>query len=238
MKKQLLIISDGNGVDTDFVKWPTLLKILTTKSLNVINRSVVGASNEMMLLQLSDADLANIDYAIIQWTIPHRIDLVVNDFWRHQAEIDPVYHFNLVENNQKTWWVTSASKNPYVKQYHSQYIDYWHASLRTAGYMLAAAELLKFHNIKFVFSLCYQFEFSGVYKDILTSYPWAWHMPNFGLSEFRTQSKYHHLDKKLSQPHPLIGLEWIDRVLKPGTDFIDYDPTTYYNVEQSLLKNV
>lgn len=238
MKKRLLIVSDGNGVDNDFVKWPTLLKLLTTKNLTVVNRSVTGASNEMMLLQLSDADLANIDYAIIQWTIPKRIDLVADEFWQQQAKIDPVYHFNLIENNKNTWWVTSGSKNPHVKQYHNQYVKIWHSTLRTESYMLSAAELLKFHNIKFAFSLCYQFDFIDPYKDILNSYPWAWHTPNLGLSEFRTCSKYLHLDQQLPQPHPLIGLEWIDQVLKPGTDFIDYNPTTYYNVEQSLLKNV
>jgi hypothetical protein len=238
MKKRLLVISDGNGVDTDFVKWPTILKILTTKSLSTVNRSVIGASNEMMLLQLTEAVKEDIDYAIIQWSIPNRIDLVGTSFWKQEAALDPVYNFNLIENNGQTWWVTSASKNAHVQQYHQKYINQWHSVLRTESYMLAAAELLKFHNIKFVFSLCYKFDFVNPYTDILNSYPWVWHVPNFGISEFREHSKYRSLDKNLSQPHPLIGLEWINQVLKPGTDFIDYDSTTYYNVEQSLLKNV
>ena len=238
MKKQLLIISDGNGADTDFVKWPTLVKMLTTKNLTVINQSIIGASNEMLLLRLSEADLNNIDYAIVQWTLPQRIDLVTDEFWLEQAGADPVYSFNLVENNKKTWWVTSASNNLHVKQYHTQYIKEWHASLRTESYMLAAAELLKFHGIKFVFCLCYRFNFLEPYSKVLTTYPWAWHSANCGINDFALHSKYQHLDKKLNQPHPLVALEWINQVLKPVADFIDYDPKVYYNVEQSLLKNV
>lgn len=239
MKSSILTISDGNGVENTFKKWPQLLKILTIKTHNILNYSIVGASNEMIFMQISEAVKTNkINHAIIQWTIPQRIDLVADAFWREQASIDPVYHFNLISNNDKEWWVTSASTNAHIKEYHNKYINQWHATLRSQSYMMAAAELLKFHNIDFVFTLCYSFNFISPQIDILNSYPWVWHESNQGISEFRYKSQYLKYDHGKAQPHPLIGLEWIDQVLKPGCTFIDYDPKIYYNIEQSLLKNV
>ena len=238
MKPTILTISDGNGVENDFKKWPLLLKILVSKSHNVINRSVVGASNEMIFMRLSEAVMQEkIDYAIIQWTVPARVDVIVNDFWEEEAKNDPVYNFNVINCNDRRWWVTSTSTNPHIKEYHNKYINNWHAALRTQSYMMSAAELLKFHNIEFVFSLCVSFDFIDPQADILNSYPWAWHAPNQGINEFRYKSQYLKYDYGKAQPHPLIGLEWVDQVLKPGCKFVDYASKSYYNVEQYLLKN-
>jgi hypothetical protein len=239
MKKKLLIISDGNGVSTDFKKWPALLEVLCVKTLTVVNRSVIGASNELMLMQLAEAvQQDHYDYAVVQWSGADRIDLVADEFWIDQAKQDPVYHFNLVESNQKTWWVTSKSQNAHVKEYHSKYIRRWQAQQRSQAFMLSAAELLKFHQVPFGFSLCYNFEFLDPYQSILETYPWIWHSNNSGISEYRTQSKHSHLDQGLSQPHTLIQLDWIDQVLRPACEIIDYSQEVYYNVEQALIKNV
>lgn len=238
MKQKLLIISDGNGVSTDFVKWPDLLKILTTKTLDITNRSVIGASNEMILARLTDALKEKFDYAIIQWTHPQRLDIITDDFWREQASVDPIYHFNLVNALGKEWWVTSKSTNEHVRKYHDMYIRSWQSTQRTFANMLAAAAMLNFYRIPFLFSLCYKLDFEGPTKEILDTYPWAWHQPYSGIDEFRHTSKYIHYDQGLSQPHPLIGLEWIDQVLTPCAKFFAYDRKTYYNVEQHLLKNV
>ena len=150
MKKTILTISDGNGVDTDFKKWPFYLSLLTSKTTNIINRSVIGSSNEMMFMQLLDAvEHHPIDYAIIQWTHPQRLDIVADEFWLKQAEMDSVYHFNLVECANHQWWVTSASKNNHIQDYHKKYIKSWQATQRSQSYMMAASEFLKFNKIKF-----------------------------------------------------------------------------------------
>jgi hypothetical protein len=234
---KLLTISDGNGVDNDFKKWCFYLKLLLSKTHTTLNQSVTGASNEMIFMQLAQAiQQGQIDQAIVQWTIPQRLDVVIDDFWSEQAQNDPDFSFNLVESNDYKWWVSSASKNEYIKQYHDVYIKYWQAHQRSQSYIIAAAELCKSNNIEFVFSLCYGFEFLAPLEKTLRSYPWAWHSTNQGISEFRNQSKYIKYDQGLPQPHSLIQLEWIDQVLRPHCDFIDYDQKTFYNIEQALLK--
>lgn len=234
----MLVVSDGNGVDAKFPKWPTILKILTSKTNCIINRSVIGASNELIFMQIAEAiEQDHIDFAIIQWTNPTRLDVVVNEFWEGQAAIDDVYHFNIVNNNSKQWWVSSESTNPHVREYHTKYINHWQAHQRSQSYMLAAAELLKSKNIKFIFSLCYKFNFYDPFVGILNSYPWAWHTPNLGINDFRTVSRFAKFDiPEYSQPQPLIALDWIDQVLRPHCGFVDYSRKTLYNIENSLLK--
>jgi len=237
MKKTILTISDGNGADNDFKKWPFYLQLLTNKTSRVINPSITGSSNEMMFMLLCEVlSKETIDYCIIQWSYPNRLDVVANDFWVEQAKKDSIYHFNLINNNNKQWWISSASDNEYIKKYHDCYIQSWQATQRSQAWIMAAAELLKFHNVKFVFSLCYSMDFLDPTKNILNSYPWVWHEKNQGISEFRNISQFKDFDKGLPQPHTLIHLDWIDKVLKPNCEFVNYTDTVYNTVEQSLLK--
>lgn len=233
MKKTLLAISDGNGVDNDFKKWPTLLQLMTLDSLKVKNKSVVGASNELILMQIAESiEIENIDCAIIQWTIPLRIDVVADKFWKEQAKNDPIYHFNIVQSNDHDWWVTSASKNQYIKEYHDRYIKEWQATQRSQAYMLAAAELLKNKRIPFVFTLAYKFNFNGPITSAIKNLPWI----EQDLDSFRFISTYKDLDQGLAQPHSAIQLEWLDSIIKPSCDFVDYDPNRYYNIQNHLTK--
>jgi hypothetical protein len=233
MKKTLLTISDGNGVDNDFKKWPTLLQLMTSDSLQIKNKSVIGASNELILMQVAESiETENIDCAIIQWTIPARIDLVADEFWQEQAKIDPVYHFNIVQSNNQDWWVTSSSNNQYIKEYHNRYIKEWQATQRSQSYMLAASTLLKNKNIPFVFTLAYDFNFDGPMAIAVKNLPWI----DQDLSSFRLISTYKDLDSGLAQPHSAVQLEWLDTIVKPNCDFIDYDPKRYYNIQKHLTK--
>ena len=233
MKKTLLAISDGNGVDNDFKKWPTLLQLMTLDSLQIKNKSVVGASNELILMQIAESiENENIDCAIIQWTNPLRIDVVVDKFWKEQAKNDPTYHFNIVQSNNHDWWVTSASDNQYVKEYHNRYIKEWQATQRSQAYMLAAASLLKNKNIPFVFTLAYKFNFNGPLTSALKNLPWV----EQDLSSFRFSSTHKDLDQGLAQPHSAIQLEWLHNIIKPQCSFVDYPVERYYNIEKHLIE--
>jgi hypothetical protein len=239
MKKNLLVISDGNGIDNNFKKWPFYLSLLLSKTHKIINRSVVGASNELIFLQLCETvNSIQIDQAIIQWSIPNRVDVVLDSFWSDQAQIDPVYHFNIIKSNNNNWWVTSGSANPYIQDYHKRYIKYWQALQRTQAFIMAAAELLKSRNIEFAFSLCYDYDFIDPNKDIISSYPWISFNGLKGYSEFRNHSKHRQYDTGLPQPHTLINLDWINTVLKPCVDFIGFDDRVYSNLEQAVFKNL
>jgi hypothetical protein len=238
MKKNVLVISDGNGVNNNFLKWTGLLLLLCGKNIAVNNKSVIGASNELIMMQVAEA-VSNdvVDAAIIQWTVPCRIDLVATEFWKDQARVDPVYHSNFALSNDTEYWVTSASDNELIKSYHTKYIQKSQAVQRSQSYMLTTSALLQSKNIPFAFTLAYDFNFVKPFDEFLSQLSWAWHKPNSGLNEFRHVSEFASYDKNLVQPHSLIQLEWIDKVLKPAIDFIDYDQKVYYNIQNHLLKN-
>jgi len=233
MKKKILVISDGNGVDTDFKKWPTLLQILTHNSLTIDNRSVIGASNELIFMQLAEAlTQTHYDHVIIQWSGADRVDVVVDDFWKSQAK-DDFYNFNLVTSNDREWWVTSASDNEHIRLYHDRYIKTWQAHQRSQGYILAAAKLLD--SIPYTFTLAYEFEFIEPMARSLKELNWVWHKNNTGLNEFRHVSTHKSLDKGLSQPHNAIQLEWLHKIIKPRCNFIDYPDERYTEIEKRLM---
>lgn len=235
MKKNLLVISDGNGVETDFEKWPKLLGILMGKNLNILNYSQIGASNEFIMLQLAEAiEQHQIDYAIIQWTTAQRLDLVMDDFWQGQKTIDKKYSFNTATSNGQNWWITSGSHNTYIRDYHTRYIKSWQADHRTYSTILGTAKLLESKNINYKFTLCYDFDFTGNFADCLKSLPWIWHESNKGITDFVKLSQYKNYDKGLSNVHPLVALDWINTVLKSQCDFIDYDEKTYYNIVRAI----
>lgn len=232
MKNNLLIISDGNGVDTDFKKWPQYLQVLLRRSHHVINKSIIGASNETIYLLLAEAiTQIDIDYAIVQWSIPNRLDVVIDSFWAGELEKDQKYGFNTTHHNNKKWWVTSASNNQNIQLYHKKYIDSWQAVQRSQSYMISAAELLKTNKIDFAFSLCYNFNFKDPVANQLDTYPWIWHEKYQGISEFRHISKFKNFDKGLSQPHTLIQLDWIKNVLIPNTT-LTIDEKEYQLIEE------
>jgi len=238
MSKTLLTISDGNGLSiANFTKWPKLLQALTLDSLQILNKSIPGASNEFILMQLAET-LKNetIDCAIIQWTVPQRVDVILTDFWNDQANDDSVYHSNIFNSDNNQWWITSHSDNKYIREYHDRYIGDYHSAQRSQFYILAAAELLKNKQIPFVFCLAYQFDFVGSTKEDIESLPWVWHEPNKGLSEFRSSSQFYKLDQGLVNPHSAIQLDWVNAVLKPNCEFVDYPEIRYYNIQKHLTR--
>jgi hypothetical protein len=137
-----------------------------------------------------------------------------------------------VQSNNQDWWVTSSSNNQYIKEYHNRYIKEWQATQRSQSYMLAASTLLKNKNIPFVFTLAYDFNFDGPMAIAVKNLPWI----DQDLSSFRLISTYKDLDSGLAQPHSAVQLEWLDTIVKPNCDFIDYDPKRYYNIQKHLTK--
>jgi hypothetical protein len=64
----------------------------------------------------------------------------------------------------------------------------------------------------------------------------VWHEPNKGLSEFRSSSQFYNLDQGLANPHSAIQLDWINAVLKPKCEFVDYPEIRYYNIQKHLTR--
>lgn len=236
MKKRLLIISDGNGVDSGSNRrWPTLLKLLLNQTHEVVNHSIAGASNETILFKLAETlGEQTFDQAIIQWNGYRRVDLVINDFLQPHVSREEKYN-RTTSINGKDIWVTSGCKNSLISQYHSM-IDNWHTKQRNQAFFLSAANILQQARVDFYFTLGYSFDFEPPLNSFVDQLPWLWHEHHLGLDNFRQISEFKDLDLNLPQPHTLVHLDWIQSVLLPQCSFIDYSPQTFYNIKQALLK--
>ena len=228
---KILTISDGNGVDVERCpKWPTILKHLTGSVVK--NLSIVGASNETMFNVLRDADLKDVDHAIIQWSFPQRFDTIIDDFWIEQAEKDLTYHFNIHEILGEDWWISSGSKNENVREYHTKFIRKSQATHRTIANIWAATAYLRHKQVSHTFSLCYDIELDEEVLDL----NWAWHKRYGGIRSFSEQSKHKDLDDiSCPRPHPLVQLEWIKKILAPSIS-IEINEDRYRKIEESFDK--
>jgi hypothetical protein len=227
----ILCISDGLGVDSKLCpKWPTILSLLLNKK--IVNKSIVGAGNEIMLMVLmSELENKLYDHVIIQWTMPRRLDVLCDDRWADIAKKDSVYNFNLHNIDGNTWWSSSASKAKEVEQYKSLLV--WDQfRLRSYTHMLAACYLLENHSIPYTFTLSYNLD---IPKELAFK-NWAWHEENKGMRSYSTISKFSSYDDPACpRPHPLVHLDWLKNILIPAINE-SLNEKKFSNLELSMIE--
>lgn len=222
---KLLTIADGFGDSVakpawypGFFKWPEIIKLMT-KDLELTNLSRYGAGNEY-ISQLLMNNVPGNDVALIQWAMPNRLDLVINNdsYWQQQIAADPVYNANTVLINNDQYWISSASRNPNVQEYHKKYIRLRQHQLRSQLFVDYAKMLLDKHNVKHGFLLTV--DSSYLSETIKDTSNWVWHDAFKGMHSFRFVSKYADLDAKLKliQPISLVQFDFISQFIVPKFD--------------------
>jgi hypothetical protein len=217
---KLLTLADGFGDSgayplwySDYYKWPELIQLMTA-GVELVNLSRYGAGNEYIVECLKN-NMIGKDHVIIQWAQPHRLDLLLahneyKNFWSDAVSQDASYSKNVVNN----YWITSASKNPAVQEYHKKYISIEQHCRRSRLYMDYARLLLTSNNVNFNFMLTAD---SKYLADQPTDHHWLWHSPWAGMESFRTLSQYTNLDFGYTQPIPLIQFDYIQQYIVPNT---------------------
>lgn len=220
----LLTLADGFGDNLtgppwypEYIKWPEIIKFMT-KGVNLTNMARYGAGNEYIINCLK-ANLLNKDKILIQWAIPNRLDLVLDNnnsiYWEEAISKDLVYSDNILEINNIKFWISSGSINPDVIEYHKKYIGVKQHQLRSLIYIDYARILLETADIDYKFFLN---ESSTYLKDLPNKNNWIWHDPYMGMHEFRFHSKYSDLDLGVTQPLPLIQFDFIQQYILPSMD--------------------
>ena len=251
---KLLTIADGFGDSgatppwyRNFTKWPELIQRMT-KNVKLTNLSRYGAGNEYMVECLR-ANIDSADIVLFQWTHPYRLDLLLGHgdeaqaFWEGEIKKDAVYNNNVLSINNDRYWISSASKNQYIQDYHNRYISRLQHQRRTELQIEYAAMLLEKKNKAFKFLLTYPLPFlrsMDIDKD-----NWIWHEEYKSMEDFRSVSKYAHLDlKSYVQPIPLIQFDFIRQHIMPRLDLewnsakeLDDLETFLYNSHTEAMKN-
>lgn len=238
---RLLTFSDGFG-DTihsptwyrQFYKWPDIIKLMC-KNIELVNLSRYGAGNEYIINALKQ-NYVSADFVIVQWALPARLDLVLDhkdDCWREQIAIDPVYSENIVEINNDQYWLSSASTNPAVAQYHSTIALRQH-QIRSQNYVDYAHKLLQ--DTPYRFMLCED----SLYLQETDVNPtsWCWHDEYLGMTSFKKISRYckEDADADVVQPISLVQFDFIRKYVQPYVDLPWRNEREILAVENMLYK--
>lgn len=206
----IFCFGDGYAHGHIWPEWPQILQALLPET-QVIACTGIGAGNEYLTnLLIQFGDQIKDQTIIFQWAQPGRFDkLIEDDQWLARAKRDPIYHFNLYESAGKTWWLSSASTDEKIKEYHNFFVQNSQENLRLINQKILIESYLKLHSCNYLFVSTKEQEL------FCSSYP--------------TQLRGTEV-----QPAPLLHFYYIKEVLAPKLDLnIDIDR---YNKLEQLIK--
>jgi hypothetical protein len=148
---KIYCFGDGYAHGHIWPEWPQILQALLPQ-YEVKLVSGIGAGPEYLVTEFSK--LLPVDGMVIfQWPCEHRFDKIIQDgHWLDIANNDPVYHFNIVKNESQTWWLSSASNAPEIREYHQKFIQSEQAKIRLTVYQTLVREILEKTKIKYIFT--------------------------------------------------------------------------------------
>jgi hypothetical protein len=186
---KILCFGDGYAANHIWPEWPAIIEALYPQCQHE-NYGAVGAGNEFITSAVVQAHSENpCDFFIVQWASPNRFDkLLQDDTWDHIIDNDPVYHFNRVKLNNQTWWLSSASVEKIVQQYHLSYVQPLQAESRSKNFKYLVENLLK--NQAIFFSL-----------DQMVHYSNSERFKTVRLNEM--------------QPSPVVHMAWVEEKILP-----------------------
>jgi hypothetical protein len=131
--------------------WPQILEALLP-DYNVIIVSGIGAGPEYLVTKFSQL-LPISGRVIFQWPQSDRFDKIIeDDNWAHIVDNDPVYHFNTYIVGHEKWWLSSASTNNNVLEYHTKYIQPKQANIRLKTYQTLVRTILENTDCPYTFT--------------------------------------------------------------------------------------
>lgn len=215
MNKVSKLITAGDGFCLNHY-WPMWSGILAkVLDCDWKNLSTFGAGNEAIanlvldLLETS-SDLTD-SLWIIQWTSPHRLDLLLhNNQYVDIIKTDKVYYDNFIttEKNKK-YWCSSASELDFVRN-HNNLISSKQSESRSRIYQYAVAQALTQKGVNWKFIFTYDAAWS---KNNNLDYN---KVIDMSLEKFRHFSQYKNLDVGEIQPVSSIHLDFLERYILPG----------------------
>jgi len=196
---KIFCFGDGYAHGHIWPEWPQILQALLPSN-QVVVKSGIGAGNEFLIDQLLNSSCQG-HSVIFQWAQANRFDkLLQDDHWMCMAKQDPVYFFNFETNLSGTWWLSSASQNQKIKEYHNFFVQSQQAQLREKNQKILVENYLQNQNCDYWFTSTHEQElFSQTHAE-------------------------KHLRGKEVQPSPQMHFHFIVECIKPALNLqIDRD---------------
>lgn len=186
---KILCFGDGYAANHIWPEWPAIIQALYP-DLQHENYGAVGAGDEFIASAVVHAHRQNSnEFFIVQWAGGDRFDkLIQDDSWNHIIDNDPVYHFNRVNLGSQTWWLSSASDQEIIKQYHKVYVQNQQSRQRSVVLRYLVENLLK--NQSIFFNLQEMIQYAN--------------LPRFAQAR-----------SKEIQPSPIVHMCWVEEQILP-----------------------
>jgi hypothetical protein len=151
--KKIYTFGDGFATGHLWPEWPQILQALVP-DYQVHNTAGIGAGAEWLVSGFVDliADLPG-HTVIFQWPQADRFDKLIEDkHWFNIGKTDPVYHFNFYKCTYGTWWLSSASQQPSVREYHEKFVQSGQHKIRLKNYQTLVQNTLENLNCAYFFT--------------------------------------------------------------------------------------
>jgi hypothetical protein len=207
---RIYCFGDGYATGHIWPEWPQILQAMLPDYV-VTNNAGIGAGTEWLVTQLVHClpDMHN-SRAIFQWPRHGRFDKLIEDSsWDSIIQSDPVYHFNRVQTFGQTWWLSSASTLPQIKQYHSKYIQLAQHQQQLINYQTLVKNTLENLN-------CYYLPFSTQDQEA-----------------YSQQQRFLTTRQKEIQPSPIVHFDYCVEKILPELKLT----SQYQHQLESLIKN-
>lgn len=155
--KKIYTFGDGFATGHLWPEWPQILQALVP-DYQVHNTAGIGAGAEWLVSGFVDLipDLSG-HQVVFQWPQADRFDKMIEDkHWFVIGKTDPVYHFNFHKCTHGIWWISSASQQPQVREYHEKFVQAGQHNLRLKNYQTLVQNTLENINCNYVFTSTYE----------------------------------------------------------------------------------
>ena len=142
--KKIYTFGDGFATGHLWPEWPQILQAAMPDH-EIINTAGIGAGPEWLVAGFVELipELAG-STVIFQWPESKRFDKLIEDkHWFLIGKTDPVYHFNFHKKSNGIWWLSSASQQPQVREYHEKFVQANQHELRLKNYQILVQNTLE-----------------------------------------------------------------------------------------------
>jgi len=206
------IFTFGDGYATGHIwpEWPQILAALLPDYV-VLNNSGVGAGPEWLVNQFVNKIPHLHDTTVIfQWPQANRFDKLIEDTtWQNTADTDPVYAFN----QHNSWWLSSASTQQPVVEYHNKFVQTKQHASRLSTYKILVEQTLKNNLCNYLF--------------ITTE-----DQQNFAL-----RSCFKNTRQSEVQPSPIVHLAYVNDIILPQLSGIKVDIDRYQEIANRICQH-
>jgi hypothetical protein len=193
--------------------WPEWPQILAAglPDYEHVNCAAVGAGAEWLVDQFVQ-QIPHMAGAtvIFQWPQADRFDKLIEDAtWQTVADTDPVYAFN----QHNSWWLSSASQQPAVLEYHRRFVQRQQHKNRLKNYQILVEHTLKNLGCTYLF------------------------ISTADQMMFAKEPRFAETRQDQIQPSPVVHLAYINDVILPQLPSIKVDIFTYTEIANRICQH-